>query len=516
MSDTLTAGRVLGGRYRLVEPIARGGMATVWLADDPVLARRVAVKVLRAELGANGDLRTRFQREAVAAARLSHSGIVATYDTGDDDGVAYIVMELVEGTTVRRLLDSEGALSIPRSVDLSVQVADALQHAHQQGLVHRDIKPGNVLVTHHDRVKVTDFGIAKLTGDDDLTRTGTVLGTARYLAPEQVNGGVIDARTDVYALGLLVYEMMCGNPPFAAETDMATAVARLTNDAPSLRRYRPELAPELDAVVTRALARDPDRRFESAAEFRRALAGAPRATLSSSRQPARPRLTLPASPGAPTEARSRTSVGSAPPVNRAPARTPARRPSRSRRGLLVIGALFLAGCGVAASLLWPFDDGDNPTTSEAAAVLSEPLTIAGVEDFDPDGDGEEHAEEAANGGDGDTTTSWSSETYANEAFGNGKSGVGLIVDLGSEQQVTAVTVSTAESGWSGEVYLATEPGESFADWGSPVAGPTEATAADPVFQLGSPTVGRYVLVWFTELPSSRRMQVNEVTVEGLA
>jgi eukaryotic-like serine/threonine-protein kinase len=491
-------------------------MATVWIAEDPVLARRVAVKVLHAELGVNEALRTRFHREAVAAARLSHSGIVATYDTGEDDGVAYIVMELVEGKTVRKLLDSEGALPVSRAVDLAVQVCDALQHAHQQGLVHRDVKPGNVLVTHHDRVKVTDFGIAKVAGNDDLTKTGTVIGTARYLAPEQVNGGEIDARTDVYALGLLVYEMMCGSPPFAAETDMATAVARLTNDPPSMRTYRPEISPELDAVVVRALARDPDRRFASAVDFRRALAASPRAAVSSAPPPPSPKLTLPATTAAPTEAGTRTSVG-APPVTHPPSRPNlGTRPPRSRRWLLlVLGALLLAGLGIAASLMWPFDDGDGSDGTSAVDTAT-PLTIMSVTDFDPDpGDGEEHAEETGNVNDGDPSTEWSSETYNSEDFGGRKDGVGLILELDAEYQITGVNVASAESGWGAQIYVSASGGESLDAWGAPVSEATDVSA-DPSFALSSPTTGRYVLLWFTDLPPSGRLGISEVTVEGLA
>src|SRR6476469_6207673 len=176
-------GRVLGGRYELIEKIARGGMATVWIADDPVLSRRVAVKVLRADLAADDATRARFRHEAIAAARLSHPNIVSTYATGDDDGIAYIVMELIDGPTLRHLIDQQGGLPVADVIRIGKQVADALDAAHRAGLVHRDVKPANVLVPAVGPAKVTDFGIAKAAGADDLTRTGTVMGTARYLAP---------------------------------------------------------------------------------------------------------------------------------------------------------------------------------------------------------------------------------------------------------------------------------------------------------------------------------------------
>ena len=183
---------MLGGRYHLVEPLARGGMASVWIADDPVLSRRVAVKILRDDLASDPATRTRFRNEAIAAARLNHPNVVATYDTGDDDGTAYIVMELIDGPTVRQLLREHGPLPVREVIRIGIQVADALEAAHRAGIVHRDVKPPNVLVPPAGPVKVTDFGIAKAVGGDDLTRTGTVMGTARYLAPEQVNGRPTD------------------------------------------------------------------------------------------------------------------------------------------------------------------------------------------------------------------------------------------------------------------------------------------------------------------------------------
>ena len=268
----LTApGTVLGGRYRLVSPIARGGMATVWVADDPVLSRRVAVKILRSDLAADDGTRVRFRHEAIAAARLSHPNIVSTYDTGDDDGVAYIVMELIDGPTLRHLIDQQGGLPVADVIRIGKQVADALDAAHRAGLVHRDVKPANVLVPPGGPVKVTDFGIAKAAGADDLTRTGTVMGTARYLAPEQVNGRPTDPRTDVYALGLLMYEALCGHPPFGGDTEIATAMARLTTSAPAVRAERPEVSQALDDVIHRCLARQPAARFGSAAAVRDAL-----------------------------------------------------------------------------------------------------------------------------------------------------------------------------------------------------------------------------------------------------
>ncbi len=310
----LTApGTVLGGRYRLVAPLARGGMAPGWGPDDPVLSRRVAVKILRSDLAADDGTRVRFRHEAIAAARLSHPNIVSTYDTGDDDGIAYIVMELIDGPTLRHLIDQQGGLPVADVIRIGKQVADALDAAHRAGLVHRDVKPANVLVPPSGPVKVTDFGIAKAAGADDLTRTGTVMGTARYLSPEQVNGRPTDPRTDVYALGLLMYEALCGHPPFGGDTEIATAMARLTTSAPAVRAERPEVSQALDDVIHRCLARQPSARFGSAAAVRDAL---DRARLDPTG--AIPRPVVP--PTGPAVAHQR-------PAQSSDGRTPVRRPS---------------------------------------------------------------------------------------------------------------------------------------------------------------------------------------------
>src|SRR6478752_840519 len=266
MAEPLEPGRVLGGRYRLERVIARGGMGTVWEADDPLLARHIAIKTLDAAIGMDESIRARFRREAVTAAAVTHPNIVATYDTGEDDGVAYIVMELVHGITLRQLIDRDGAVPVDDAAAIAYQVADALAVAHARGLVHRDVKPGNVLVQPDGRAKVTDFGIAKAadSGDDELTRTGMVVGTARYLAPEQVDGRVVDERVDIYSLGLVLYEMLCGKAPFEADTDIATAVARLTAPPRPISLECPAVSPALEHVIDRALTKDPADRWPSA------------------------------------------------------------------------------------------------------------------------------------------------------------------------------------------------------------------------------------------------------------
>ncbi|HEX4863177.1 MAG TPA: protein kinase, partial [Acidimicrobiales bacterium] len=276
-TSSIRPGRILGGRYRLVAPIARGGMAEVWEGHDEVLSRPVAVKVLQAHLASDGVFLERFRREAVTAARLAHPCVVSMYDTGVDDGTAYIVMELVRGDTLRKLLSDHGPLDVGLSVTITRQIADALADAHQAGLVHRDIKPANVLLLDDGwggvRVKVTDFGIAKASEGlgADLTRTGTVLGTPKYLSPEQIRGEEPDARADLYSLGVVLFEMLAGEPPYSGSTDMATALAHLNDRVPRLPSRVKGVPPTLDRLVNDLLAKDPDKRVHSAAALRERL-----------------------------------------------------------------------------------------------------------------------------------------------------------------------------------------------------------------------------------------------------
>jgi serine/threonine-protein kinase len=241
----VAAGVLLGGRYRLDELLASGGMAQVWLGTDEVLRRAIALKILHQHLAADETFVTRFRHEAIAVAKLSHPSIVNVYDTCSDDGVEAIVMELVRGQTLRQRLD-DGALDPWVAANIAAQVAGALAVAHAAGLVHRDIKPANILLSQDGRVKVGDFGIAKAAESADLTQEGSFLGTAKYLAPEQVEGNPVDGRTDLYSLGVVLYEMLCGRVPFEADTASATALARLHNDPQRPRLVRAGVPRELE------------------------------------------------------------------------------------------------------------------------------------------------------------------------------------------------------------------------------------------------------------------------------
>ncbi|MEV5006123.1 Stk1 family PASTA domain-containing Ser/Thr kinase [Streptomyces sp. NPDC093064] len=266
--------RRLGGRYELGHVLGRGGMAEVYLAHDTRLGRTVAVKTLRADLARDPSFQARFRREAQSAASLNHPAIVAVYDTGEDyiDGVSipYIVMEYVDGSTLRELLHSGRKLLPERSMEMTIGILQGLEYAHRSGIVHRDIKPANVMLTRNGQVKVMDFGIARAMGDSGMTMTQTsaVIGTAQYLSPEQAKGEQVDARSDLYSTGCLLYELLTVRPPFVGDSPVAVAYQHVREEPQPPSVFDPEITPEMDAIVMRALVKDPDYRYQSADEMR--------------------------------------------------------------------------------------------------------------------------------------------------------------------------------------------------------------------------------------------------------
>ncbi|MFF3336708.1 Stk1 family PASTA domain-containing Ser/Thr kinase [Streptomyces sp. NPDC002888] len=266
--------RRLGGRYELGPVLGRGGMAEVYHAHDIRLGRQVAVKTLRADLARDPSFQARFRREAQSAASLNHPAIVAVYDTGEDyiDNVSipYIVMEYVDGSTLRELLHSGRKLLPERSMEMTIGILQGLEYAHRSGIVHRDIKPANVMLTRNGQVKVMDFGIARAMGDSGMTMTQTaaVIGTAQYLSPEQAKGEQVDARSDLYSTGCLLYELLTVRPPFVGDSPVAVAYQHVREEPQSPSVFDPEITPEIDAIVLKALVKDPDYRYQSADEMR--------------------------------------------------------------------------------------------------------------------------------------------------------------------------------------------------------------------------------------------------------
>ncbi|HEY8449759.1 MAG TPA: Stk1 family PASTA domain-containing Ser/Thr kinase, partial [Bacillota bacterium] len=260
-------GRRLSGRYEIRQLMGEGGMAVVYQAVDTLLDRRVAVKLLRPEFSHDEDFIRRFRREARAAAQLSHPNIVQVYDVGQDNGLDYIVMECVAGRTLEQKIRAEGALPVAEAVDLARQVLEALRHAHEHGVIHRDIKPQNILLTTTGQVKVTDFGIARAVGAATLAKTDTIMGSAHYISPEQARGRHTGVQSDLYSLGVVLFEMLTGTRPFDGETAVTVAVKHLQEEIPSPRALNPEIPPTLECIIFKALSKEVSRRYACADDF---------------------------------------------------------------------------------------------------------------------------------------------------------------------------------------------------------------------------------------------------------
>src|SRR5581483_8148105 len=254
-------GEVLGDRYELDELVGAGGMSSVFRAHDRLLDRKVALKVLHQQYAADPEYVERFRREARAVAALSHPNIVTVIDRGSEGGRQFIVFEYVDGENMKRLLEREGPLPVERALELAMQVARGLSFAHQEGLVHRDVKPQNVLLNGDGRAKVTDFGIARsMDVHQGVTRTGTVLGTSDYIAPEQAQGQRVDEQSDVYSLGVVLYELLTCEVPFPGENFVAVAMRHINEPPPPVRAKRPDVPPRVEAAVQRAMAKSPSDR----------------------------------------------------------------------------------------------------------------------------------------------------------------------------------------------------------------------------------------------------------------
>ncbi|HJW74805.1 MAG TPA: protein kinase, partial [Thermoleophilia bacterium] len=266
VGSRMAAGYLIAGRYRVLRALGGGGMADVFLAEDTALARLVAVKVLHGNLARNEQYVERFRREAQAAAALGHPNIVAIYDRGTADDVSFIVMEYVRGETLKERIRRGGRIRPEEAVEVALRLLDGLRFAHERHIVHRDVKAQNVLVDGAGTVKIADFGIARV-GSSGLTDTGARMGTVQYVSPEQARGVPADERSDLYSLGVILYEMLSGRLPFAAENDVALALKHASEPPPALASVVPGLPVELDRITARALAKDPETRYQTAAEF---------------------------------------------------------------------------------------------------------------------------------------------------------------------------------------------------------------------------------------------------------
>ena len=361
----------LSGRYELGERIAAGAMGSVFEAHDTRLGRPVAVKLLKDHLADDATFIERFRREARAAAALTHPNIAHVFDFGIDGRHHYLVMELVEGRDLARVLREDGPIEPERTADIGAKIAGALAHAHEGGVIHRDVKPANVILCPDDRVKVTDFGIARAVGESTLTATGSVMGTAQYISPEQASGKPAGPTSDIYSLGIVLFEMLTGVVPFPGESALSIAMRHINDEVPAPSSLQPAVPSELDEIVTRACAKDPNARFPSAQEMGVAL-------RSGSAAPVTGTATDPIAVAATQrldEAAPATAELSAPSTKVWP--IPGDRYDPMRIGRLVIGAFLLLIVIAAGLLLWRLAEDEKPARAGTEQPQTQPRASEG-------------------------------------------------------------------------------------------------------------------------------------------
>ena len=504
-----TSGDVVGGRYRLDEPLGHGGMARVWRGVDTVLGRPVAVKILHVHLRDDDAFTARFRHEAVTAARVSHPNIVAVYDTISDEDIDAIVLELVEGVTLRQHLDDIGALEPYEVTEMGVDLARALVAAHKVGLIHRDIKPANILIGFDGSVKIADFGIARAAADTDLTEQGAVMGTASYLSPEQLEGRALDGRSDLYSLGLVLFEAASGRTPFPGEDATSRAMARLSVDPLRVRDVIEDVPTDLDETIDLLLRRDREQRIPDAATLLGRLERVRDHERIADDDP------LPR----PDRQRARKVEDTAPqPAATAPrTRTTTARPARSRRRVRT-GTVLLSGLvGGSLVLLWMLTrpGGEPREPGSAPTAPPETLTVVEAVAHDPEGTGTkgENDELARLVIDGDPATSWRTEGYNARTYGT-KRGVGIFLRLARPATIHRVDVTSPTQGWAVEVYVTDEPAPP-----DPVPGTPHGSqqGIQGSAQVPIDATGRGVLVWITDLGAGSppfRFEMDEVTVTG--
>jgi serine/threonine-protein kinase len=489
----LLVGDVLAERYEIEELAGSGGMSTVFRARDKVLERTVALKVLHQRYNDEDEYVERFRREARMAAGLSHQNIVTVIDRGEYDGLQFIVFEYVDGDNLKEVVEREGPLPVERVLELGIQVASGLAFAHANGLVHRDVKPQNVLLNGDGTAKVTDFGIARsLDVGKGVTQTGTVLGTSDYIAPEQAQGQSVGERTDVYSLGVVLYELLTGRLPFSGDNFVAVAMKHINEPAPHVSANRPDVPARLDGAIARALQKDPAGRFARMEDFRRELAGCLADVRAGTAEPA-------------VYEGHETVV--LPPAPKAPARP--RRPIVPVLlvvlGLALIGAIVWLG---AASLHSSSNGGgsDGGASGGGGSSSGAAVSLSAVGAWDPPpGDGEEHNDTLSLATDGNEGTYWQTEHYNDAPSFGTKSGVGLILDAGKSVKLGSLTVTSDTPGFTARVQAGDDRAGPFHD----VSG-QQTVGSRTTFDLGD-AEARYFVLWITSLPSGGSAHVNEVT-----
>jgi serine/threonine-protein kinase len=473
-------GDVIADRYELEELVDRGGMSSVYRGHDRLLERKVALKVLHSHFLDDPEYVERFRREARAVAQLSHPHIVTVIDRGSSDGNQFIVFEYVDGENLKQLLERTGPLPVERAVELGIEIADALAFAHAHDLVHRDVKPQNVLIDTGGSAKVTDFGIARsLDVERGVTQTGTVLGTSNYLSPEQASGAPASRATDIYSLGVVLYELLTGEVPFRGDNLVVVAMKHVTEHPPSLLDERPDVSPRLARAIEHALEKDPARRFPSMDAFANELRRC-REELGDFDA-------------------ERTMIRNAPLVP-GPVRA-RRRPSHRAPLLVALAGLLAVAVAVGVYVFGGSSIGHRHHPGGGTATAS----LTGVGDFDPNGNPDTHANTAAAATDGNPSTDWYTQIYATPAFGGLKTGLGLVVDAGRPVKLGRLTVNTPTPGFVAKIESGSSPQGPFSDDSS-----VQTVGPSTTFTLRGANA-QYYVVWITRLPGSGKAEISEVT-----
>jgi eukaryotic-like serine/threonine-protein kinase len=455
-------------------------MSSVYRAHDTLLERYVALKVLHDQYTADDEFVERFKREARAVAQLSHPNIVTVIDRGEDGGRQYIVFEYIDGENLKELVVRKGRLSVRDALELAVQVARGLAFAHGQGLVHRDVKPQNVLLNGDGQAKVTDFGIARTMTVDGVTQTGTVMGTSNYIAPEQASGQPVDVQTDVYSLGVVLYELLAGDVPFPGDNFVSVAMKHVNEPPPNLLEVRRDVPLRVAAAVDRALEKDPAARFPTMDAFAAELEAS---------------LVALDSPG---DVDAGATIVTGKPVARLP-RRPRKQISRWAVGSIVLGVLALAAVIVGLLALQGIHVGGG-APAEAARI-----DLLGVGSWDPFGpDKEEHSAAAPNATDRNRSTYWSTEHYRSFT----KPGVGVVLDAGRSVKPHGITITTDTPGFTAEIQAGNDrTGLDFHAVSS-----EQTINGTTTIELDLHLAQRYFVVWITKLPpGSDTVHINEVT-----